>query len=560
MKLVFYPTYFRVKRLGPTRALVISTALVFMVTWLLHSYQWFWLRGGFPVTVQDTLFWGVLGAFVIAGALRELKANQKPKERRTGWNWRKGARAAITFAGFCFLWSLWSAESFALWLYSLGVASNVDLKGIVLIGVSFGTIFVLGGRDWTAAPTVRYPWLQAALQPSVRTGAVLLFLTVAGLSSGTAATAGPVGEWIATMQDPSLNARDTARQHRGYYEQLDVRATLNTAATATPKDLERWTLIRDLGVVSERPDFLDDLKPSWSGDYNGKRFSTNAWGMRDQAYDVQKAPGTLRIALLGPSHVMGDNVADDETFESIVERRLNEQFRLPGYQRFEILNFGQPAYSSLQQLAMLERALTFGPDVVVATHHGSNRELTERYLQRVMWKEELVPWEPVRQMLREVGLVGLHDGSVPVPFDWWRSMATRLGVDVRMPNAEILSRLRRMSNRSIEWSLQRFAERTREAGAIPAILAVNVVFDEAPREIPNMDTLRTLRLPIMNLFDVYPADRVLALRVAPWDDHPNAEAHRLIADRLYGELTTLIAALPARSNPLEAKSTSEGLR
>src|SRR4029079_14305773 len=74
MKVLFYPTYFRVKKLGPERALVLSTVAVFFTTWILHSYQWFWLRGGFPLTWPDTLFWGILGALVVLGALRESRA------------------------------------------------------------------------------------------------------------------------------------------------------------------------------------------------------------------------------------------------------------------------------------------------------------------------------------------------------------------------------------------------------------------------------------------------------------------------------------------------------
>ena len=40
---------------------------VFVLTWFLHSYQWFWLRGGFPMTPQDVFFWGILGALVVTG-------------------------------------------------------------------------------------------------------------------------------------------------------------------------------------------------------------------------------------------------------------------------------------------------------------------------------------------------------------------------------------------------------------------------------------------------------------------------------------------------------------
>src|SRR4030095_16073873 len=79
MRLVYYPSFFELKRFGPTSALVGATIIVFVATWVLHSYQWFWLRGGFPLTVQDGLFWGFLGVLVIYGALKEMKAVRKRK-------------------------------------------------------------------------------------------------------------------------------------------------------------------------------------------------------------------------------------------------------------------------------------------------------------------------------------------------------------------------------------------------------------------------------------------------------------------------------------------------
>ena len=48
MKLVYYPSFFRLRRWGQNTALVGATLVVFLATWILHSYQWFWLRGGFP--------------------------------------------------------------------------------------------------------------------------------------------------------------------------------------------------------------------------------------------------------------------------------------------------------------------------------------------------------------------------------------------------------------------------------------------------------------------------------------------------------------------------------
>jgi len=146
MKTVFYPSYFRVKDRGPKAALVISTVVVFVTTWLLHSYQWFWLRGGFPLTPQDAVFWGILGAFVVFGGLRELNAAKKPRRiaGHQGWNRTRGIQTAVTFTTFYVLWSLWSTESVSLWLWMLGSATNVDAKGVILLGLSLVTMLGAG--------------------------------------------------------------------------------------------------------------------------------------------------------------------------------------------------------------------------------------------------------------------------------------------------------------------------------------------------------------------------------------------------------------------------------
>ena len=62
VKIVYFPVYFRLRRSGDVRAQVVATLVVFVVTWFLHAYQWFWLRGDFLMTWPDTLFWGILGA------------------------------------------------------------------------------------------------------------------------------------------------------------------------------------------------------------------------------------------------------------------------------------------------------------------------------------------------------------------------------------------------------------------------------------------------------------------------------------------------------------------
>jgi hypothetical protein len=118
-----------------------------------------------------------------------------------------------------------------------------------------------------------------------------------------------------------------------------------------------------------------------------------------------------------------------------------------------------------------------------------------------------------------------------------------------MPYGEVKSRVRRITEEVLAASFRQFTEITRAHGVTAAVLALNVVIDDVPRDVPQRRAIEEAGLPMFDLFDVFPADRRSMLRVAPWDDHPNAEGHALIADRLFHELNTFMAPLLARSVP-----------
>jgi hypothetical protein len=286
-----------------------------------------------------------------------------------------------------------------------------------------------------------------------------------------------------------------------------------------------------------------DLLPSRSTTWNGKLFTTNRWGMRDQDYPQAKSPDTMRIAILGPSHVMGNNVADNEVFERLVEERLNASFTYGPYRRFEILNFGVDGYSLPQQLAMLEdRVFDFSPDVVIATHYKDNRDMTEAFLMKVLDQRIPVPEGELKTLIAEAGLLGAGQNGLPVPFALARELVGMAGIQTRMPYGEARSRARRVADAVLVASFRHFASLTRAHGVAPAVLALNVVFDEAPEEVPLGSEIDAAGVPVFDLFHVYPPEGLEALRVAPWDDHPNDTGHQLIADRLFRELTTFLAS------------------
>jgi hypothetical protein len=380
---------------------------------------------------------------------------------------------------------------------------------------------------------------------TARTVAPLLILVAAAQPTVREAMPSGVADALVAMQTTGLNARDAALQHRGYYEQLEIRAQPNAQVLdALGRRAEGWQDLSATGALRERQDLLTrDLWPSRRVVWNGHEFTTNRWGMRDRDYSKEKPPDTLRIALLGPSHVMGNGVADGETFENLVEDRLNNERPDPRFTRIEILNFGVDGFSLAQQVAILEdRALGFSPDIVIATYYQRNLSMTEGYLMKLVWRDIPIPDQSLKDLLKDGGLSDIDRVGLPVPFAAGRQLASWIGIDSRMPSGEASVRVRRIADEVEEWSIQRFADVAKSHGVLPVVVGLNAVIEDELPEIPHQTLMNELGLPVIDLFNVFPKAERSSLRVAPWDDHPNVAGHRLIADRLYPQLVALLGS------------------
>jgi alginate O-acetyltransferase complex protein AlgI len=127
VRVFFNPVVFRLKRWPQPAALAIGTATVFLATWVLHAYQWYWLRGSWGFTVPDALFWGVLGVLVLLNVQLDARRSRARVGRAAGggpsatsWTARelavRAAKVAGIFTTIAVLWSLWSSPSLAAWL------------------------------------------------------------------------------------------------------------------------------------------------------------------------------------------------------------------------------------------------------------------------------------------------------------------------------------------------------------------------------------------------------------------------------------------------------------
>jgi hypothetical protein len=98
----------------------------------------------------------------------------------------------------------------------------------------------------------------------------------------------------------------------------------------------------------------------------------NRDGMRDRSHSYDKPDDTIRIAFVGDSFTEAEQVASEDDFVSVVERRLTSCTRLRGM-KVEALNFGCDSYGTAQELVTLRRHVwKFSPDIVVLVFFAGN--------------------------------------------------------------------------------------------------------------------------------------------------------------------------------------------
>ena len=338
--------------------------------------------------------------------------------------------------------------------------------------------------------------------------------------------------------------RDASLRHKGYYEKLDNVNRFSTqvweATAQVPKDIVG---LAATAAWNKRGDFIvGDIKPNASIMFYRLPLTTNRWGMRDKDYEVAKAPGTYRIALLGPSHVMGVGVPDGKTFEAQLEDRLNRELAGKPYEKYEVLNFGVPAFAMTQQAAMLEdRVWQFNPDVVVVTIYPEVLRTAQEHLGNVAFNYIPIPpaLDSLHAILDAAGVSDPGKSGFPVPSAGLRRILGAAGISTRMPWKEGGTRIYGHREAIVSYAIRSVARSARAHGAVPVLLALDQAepepTDQEPMH-PFFDTGEKSGMLVLNLFDVYDGHDKTPLRVAEWDNHPNVAGSKLIADRLFDEL------------------------
>jgi hypothetical protein len=530
-KIFFKPFYFHFsRRMNGTAALILATLIAFFATWALHSYQWFWIRRSFPVIWQDIAFWSVMGLVVLANMIHEARRGRRRSLGTAKRSLRSDIGIALrtvgTFLVICASWAVWSSQSsgeLGLMLEKLLRPGPRDaawilggLVGLGLVSVLIDRLEKRGRRKDEGAPRLRLAGvpLSGSVFRVSAVSAVLVFVVYAQLYFFYPPAAANV---INRLRNPfALSGGDAQMLDRGYYEDLTDVVRFNPQLaklySEKPPGWDRcWAVHRTGGFPTH------EVLPSRQEFFKGAAMSTNRWGMRDRDYEKAKPQNTYRFVLSGASHSMGTGVEDDESFENIVEDRLNSEIGAGTGLRYEILNFSVGGYGPAARLSDLEsRMLGFEPDAFI-----------------------LVGIHDLHWVVKEVAhaAMGTYEFPWPEPLRTARSA----GVDEGMEYVVAYSKLNPHREELLGWVYRRMVELCEGSGVLPIAAYIPQPRDETPQALveirKQMEIAREAGFIVIDMLGAFAsADGYEALWIAKWDRHPNAEGHRLLADELYAGL------------------------
>jgi D-alanyl-lipoteichoic acid acyltransferase DltB (MBOAT superfamily) len=529
-KVFFNPVYFRLsKKMSATAALIVSTLVAFFVTWALHSYQWFWIRGTFPVIWQDIAFWSIMGLLVLGNMLYENKYGRQRSLKKAKRSFASDAKLALrtmaTFVVICVSWVIWSSESFDEVTRVLGKLVRPDARAALWI---VGGLAVLGVTAVLVANRERGK-AGGALAKAKRTGPVAVWWRAFSLAAVCMAMLviayaplvinidPAISNTVDNLKSSRLNARDAQMMDRGYYEDLTNVVRFNSALgdiyNEKPPSWERcWAM----HPIDGYPDY--ELMPNKHVWFKGTMMTTNRWGMRDRDYEKAKPAGTYRIALLGASHPMGTGVEDDQVFDNVAEDRLTREAAGGEYTRYEILNFSVGGFGPLQMLADMDRRVfEFEFDALIYTA-----------VDDVYWVAK--------------DIIDAAQNGFPVPYQHVKDVMREAGLTKKTSYTEGYANMKPYSEALLLWTYQEFVRRCKDHGVVPMAAFfphtanISKELETVARKSRQMEIAREAGFVVLDLTHAYDSVEPRTLWIAPWDSHPNAEGHRMLADALVDAL------------------------
>ena len=535
MKIFYYPAFMRLRKVGPTFGVVVSTLIVFLVTWLLHSYQWFWLQGTFPLTATDALFWGVLGFFVVFNALLEMKKGRSRSLDTPSWSFMASvihsAKVLGIFLLFTLLWTMWSSETLAEFIELIRIAASDTPLAYAVFALVF-VFLVLTGVLLQYLESKKISLSLSGKVPSFNrsfsyTLAGLLLLIILGLPQVQSGLNPGSRNLLASLKDTGLNDSDSEDLIRGYYEGLLNQGRRTFALQRVQNQPSSWVAPEPAGAYNRRNDLIEyELVPNFSGWVKESQFTINQWGMHDQEYALSPPEDIIRIAFLGASYEEGAGVLYSQTYEAVAEKLYNEMALENGDKQVEMLNFALGGYSITNNVGITrEKVMDFNPDVILYALHSNEKGRIRLRMNQILNNDAEINDEVLEEIIQ-------------------RSGATK-----EMEREEINRRFEPLMPEILHWGLSSIKEKADANGIRTIVVLVPSTDEVKAMDYEQSQVIEEIAKEVG--WEVYTMDGAFGdaapevIRLAGWDWHPNVLGHKLLGE----ELSKTMGKMNINSNP-----------
>lgn len=516
IKLFYYPLFFKLRKYGDLNAKVFAILVIFFITWFLHSFQWFWLRGYFPLRMVDIVFWGVFGILVAGNAIWESKRKSNQIDKKS---WKYSALMTTQILGmFLFmsvLWSIWSSTTMGSWLYvvkNIFAGSQLQFLSLFIIlivawifGVVIYRFFELKEFGKVMDPD---PKTKLASYWSV---AMLFILMVFQLQPVQTLMAKHSNIDLIGFLEPKLNIADENLLVDGYYEEILIGNELTNPVGEIVERRDRGRFLHSEGAL-----LVDDIrivlgKPNISFTFKEKPYTTNFLGIRDQNYSKIKPTNTIRTGILGGSYVNGSGIADNELFDELLEQKLNS---LNNKDDYEFWNFGNPGFDLVQCIYDFEmkEAVKYDFDNLIYISHGIDKFKNLRTLATAI------------------------ESGKTIPYDFIQKIIDKSSIDENSTSMSVYDKLEPFADELVTGLYQYLYDFCLQNNIKPIWIYwpttdVHPFVEMYPEDLSLL--VKEIGFTVIDLTDVYKDYKAADLFVTPKDRHPNALGHSLIADELY---------------------------
>lgn len=518
VKVFYYPIFFKFKKLGTTNAIILSILIVYNISWFIHSLQWMWLKGTFPVKAGDLIYWNAFGFLVALTTLKDLK-NIKFVKFLTN-DIKNIIKILLTILIMSILWSFWTAATPLEYINSIK-SVTIDMKDYLSIMGIIGIICIsiissLYINKHKKLSKYFFPDTDA-IQSNHLFLTILILLSILQYPNLNSLIQSKINLNLSTITKDKLNDADEDKQIEGYYTDLLLGTNIVTNLQSNENN-QNQKFIDSEGAIKIQDYRGLIMKPKEKITFKDKEFSINSLGGRDREYSTNTNENTIRMLVTGGSFVTGSGVADNEVFDNIIEDSIN---KISQDVKIELLNFGIPTYDLIDVLIQLkeDNLLKLNPNYLIYISQGKDlfkntNDLAFNYLN-----------------------------NIPINDTFLLNIINQANVNKSMTELEIRKSLKKYSEEVLQYGYNEIFKICKKNNITPILVywpthSLNTNIINQKNHV--IDIASKAGFKVYDLQDIYKGFKKNEITVSASDIHPNAKAHKIFADNLMPELMNLL--------------------